>query len=109
VSSATTIPVIACGGVGRFEDYAEGIRAGASAAAAANLWHFKELSDRAGKRADGEGRHSGAPLMAVQYCTRCVYPAVAATPLTFDERGVCSGCRVAEQKGHIDWDRRGQC
>ena len=46
--------------------------------------------------------------MAVQYCTRCVYPAVAATPLTFDERGVCSGCRVAEQKGHIDWDRRGQ-
>ena len=51
VSSPTTIPVIACGGVGRFEDYAEGIRAGASAAAAANLWHFKELSDRAGKRA----------------------------------------------------------
>ena len=51
VSSCTTVPVIACGGVGRFEDYADGIRAGASAVAAANLWHFKELSDRAGKRA----------------------------------------------------------
>ncbi len=44
--------------------------------------------------------------MSVKYCTRCVYPAVAATPLTFDENGVCSGCRVAEQKGKIDWDIR---
>lgn len=51
VSSVTSIPVIACGGVGRYEDYAEAIRAGASAAAAANIWHFKELSDRNGKRA----------------------------------------------------------
>lgn len=46
--------------------------------------------------------------MAVRYCTRCVYPSVAATPLTFDENGVCSGCRVAMQKGNIDWQRRFQ-
>ena len=45
------IPLIACSGVGRFEHYEEGIRAGASAVAAANLWHFKELADRLGKRA----------------------------------------------------------
>jgi cyclase len=51
VSDATSIPVIACSGVGRFEHYAEGIKAGASAVAAANIWHFKELTDRAGKRA----------------------------------------------------------
>lgn len=51
VSSAVDIPVIALGGVGRFEDYAEGIKAGASAVAAANLWHFKEHADRGGKRA----------------------------------------------------------
>jgi cyclase len=51
VCSKVNIPVIACGGVGRFEDYAAGIEAGASAVAAANLWHFKELADRAGKRA----------------------------------------------------------
>ena len=51
VSSATTIPVIACSGVGRYEQYADGIRAGASAVAAANIWHFKEMSDRGGKRA----------------------------------------------------------
>lgn len=51
VSSAVKIPVIACGGVGSFEHYAKGINAGASAVAAANLWHFKELADRNGKRA----------------------------------------------------------
>lgn len=46
--------------------------------------------------------------MVVQYCSKCVYPAVAATPLTFDEKGVCSGCRVAEQKNSINWDERMQ-
>jgi cyclase len=51
VASSLEIPLIACSGVGRFEDYAAGIAAGASAVAAANLWHFKELADRAGKRA----------------------------------------------------------
>lgn len=51
VAAAVRIPVIACSGVGRFEDYAAGIKAGASAVAAANIWHFKELTDRQGKRA----------------------------------------------------------
>jgi imidazole glycerol-phosphate synthase subunit HisF len=51
LSDALTIPLIACSGVGRFEDYAAGIAAGASAVAAANLWHFKELADRQGKKA----------------------------------------------------------
>ncbi|HEY9619565.1 MAG TPA: N-acetyl sugar amidotransferase [Crinalium sp.] len=46
--------------------------------------------------------------MAVQYCTRCVYPAISASPLTFDEHGVCSGCRVHEQKKTIDWEQRWQ-
>ncbi|OUC13627.1 MAG: imidazole glycerol phosphate synthase subunit HisF [Alkalinema sp. CACIAM 70d] len=51
VAAATRIPIIACGGVGRYEHYAPGIAAGASAVAAANIWHFRELSDRGGKRA----------------------------------------------------------
>lgn len=51
VAAATRIPVIALGGVGDFLHYARGIEAGASAVAAANLWHFKELADRGGKRA----------------------------------------------------------
>jgi N-acetyl sugar amidotransferase len=42
----------------------------------------------------------------MRYCVRCVYPGAAATPTTFDADGVCSGCRVHEQKAKIDWDRR---
>lgn len=44
--------------------------------------------------------------MPTQYCARCVYPAISPTPLTFDERGVCSGCRVNEQKASVDWKQR---
>lgn len=42
----------------------------------------------------------------MQYCTRCVYPSFAAAPLTFDDKGVCSGCRVADQRKTIDWNQR---
>ena len=51
VADATGVPVIALGGVGRYEDYAKGLAAGASAVAAANIWHFQEMADRGGKRA----------------------------------------------------------
>lgn len=44
----------------------------------------------------------------MRYCRHCVYPGIAATPLTFDENGLCSGCRVALQKNNIDWKRRGE-
>ena len=33
-------------------------------------------------------------------------PSSAATPTTFDARGVCSGCRVADQKSDINWEDR---
>ena len=39
----------------------------------------------------------------MKYCKSCLFPAVAATPLTFDDNGVCSGCRVNAQKKLIDW------
>ena len=51
VANAVRVPVIACSGVGSFGDYSQGVNAGASAVAAANIWHFKELTDRHGKRA----------------------------------------------------------
>jgi len=51
ISSSLSIPVIACSGVGNYDDYAQGIEAGASAVAAANIWHFKEMADKGGKRA----------------------------------------------------------
>lgn len=46
--------------------------------------------------------------MSVRYCTRCVYPSFSAAPLTFDEDGVCSGCRTGEQKKRINWEARGK-
>jgi cyclase len=55
VARATSIPVIACGGVGRYEDFVAGIRAGAAAVSAANIFHFKELSDRNAKRTMRKG------------------------------------------------------
>ncbi|MDH3382537.1 MAG: imidazole glycerol phosphate synthase cyclase subunit [Deltaproteobacteria bacterium] len=51
VTDVTRIPIIACGGVGQYGDFAKGIKAGASAVSAANIFHFKELSDRNAKRA----------------------------------------------------------
>ena len=42
----------------------------------------------------------------MKYCAKCTYTSLTATPVNFDEEGVCSGCRVNEQKGAIDWDCR---
>lgn len=45
-------------------------------------------------------------LPPITWCSRCVYPSSSAVPLAFDENGVCSGCRVYEEKAEIDWDER---
>jgi imidazoleglycerol phosphate synthase cyclase subunit len=51
VTEAVSIPVIACGGVGSFEDIPKGIKeGGADAVAAANIFHFFELSYPLAKR-----------------------------------------------------------
>ena len=42
----------------------------------------------------------------MKWCKKCVYPESSAVKLYFDEDGVCSGCRVSEQKIEIDWDER---
>src|SRR3989344_9087124 len=44
----------------------------------------------------------------VRYCSKCVYPSASAVPLTFDENGMCSGCRAYEQTKNIDWNKRRQ-
>jgi len=52
VSDAVNIPVIACGGVGRFPDFAMGIVEGhADAVAAGNIFHFTELSAKQARKA----------------------------------------------------------
>lgn len=42
----------------------------------------------------------------MRYCSRCVYPANHPLNLTFDADGVCSGCRVHEEKDVLDWRER---
>jgi cyclase len=52
VADAVSIPVIACGGVGRFEHFAAGITEGhADAVAAGNIFHFTELSAKRARKA----------------------------------------------------------
>jgi len=49
VVAATDLPTIASGGVGRWEQLEEGLRAGADAVSAANVFHFTEQSTRKAK------------------------------------------------------------
>lgn len=42
----------------------------------------------------------------MRYCSNCVYPISSAVPLEFDDAGICSGCKIADTRVEIDWDRR---
>lgn len=154
VSDAVSIPVIACGGVGSYDDFVAGVSEGhASAVSAANFFHFFELAyPWAKKRCRDAGipmrdvglssrwfprepsydyaqrdtavaerlKRAGADLgparvldsqPKMQFCKQCVYPANAVTHMTFDEEGVCMGCRTSNQKIEIsreEWDLRKQ-
>ena len=44
--------------------------------------------------------------LRMTYCSRCCYPLVAATPITVDEKMVCSGCRTHDEQFTVDWERR---
>lgn len=44
----------------------------------------------------------------MRYCTRCIYPENHPLNITFDDEGVCSGCRVHEEKDRLDWNERFQ-
>lgn len=44
----------------------------------------------------------------MRYCKRCLYPENHPLHLTFDEEGVCSGCRVHEEKDILDWNGRAE-
>lgn len=152
VSDAVSIPVIACGGVGKYTDFPVAItEGGASAAAAANIYHFYELAypyakqacldaglpmrenrlgskwfprepdyDKEEIRTKLESRLARAKAglgpekkldvrNEVTYCKSCVYPSISASPMEFDDEGVCMGCRTSVEKVEIpqsEWDRR---
>ena len=41
-------------------------------------------------------------------CTRCLYREDHPLGLTLDAEGVCSGCRIHEEKDLLDWGQRWQ-
>jgi len=42
----------------------------------------------------------------MKFCKRCLYPENHALNIIFDNVGVCSGCRVHEEKYEIDWNKK---
>ncbi len=42
----------------------------------------------------------------MRVCSRCLYPETHPLGLVIDDDGVCSGCRVHEEKDSLDWDAR---
>ena len=47
-------------------------------------------------------------LEKVTYCKKCVIPSSSASPVEFDENGICSGCSTSDEKVDINWERRGK-
>jgi imidazoleglycerol phosphate synthase cyclase subunit len=63
VTETVSVPVIACGGVGKYEHFVQGIRdGGANAVSAANIFHFFELSYPNAKK---ECIDAGIPMRSV--------------------------------------------
>ncbi|MGF1758904.1 N-acetyl sugar amidotransferase [Photobacterium sagamiensis] len=44
----------------------------------------------------------------MKFCKRCLYPENHALNIIIDKEGVCSGCRVHEEKYQIDWAKKEQ-
>ncbi|KGG12991.1 MULTISPECIES: N-acetyl sugar amidotransferase [Prochlorococcus] len=43
-------------------------------------------------------KYDGQLRLDVKYCSRCLYPSLSATPMQFDNKGLCMGCRVSDAK-----------
>ncbi len=44
--------------------------------------------------------------METQFCSRCLYGTNHPLGLVIDDEGICSGCRVHEEKDTLDWAER---
>lgn len=42
----------------------------------------------------------------MKYCKRCLYPENHPLNIIIDEEGICSGCRVHEEKFFINWEKK---
>src|SRR5690348_10869598 len=46
------------------------------------------------------------PMSDLHFCKRCLYGTAHPFGLTLDEEGICSGCRIHEEKDRLDWSAR---
>lgn len=44
----------------------------------------------------------------MKFCKRCLYPENHPLNIVFDEDGICSGCRIHEEKDSLDWKLRAE-
>ena len=42
----------------------------------------------------------------IQFCKRCLYTTAHPLGLILDDGGICSGCRIHEEKDYLDWSSR---
>jgi N-acetyl sugar amidotransferase len=42
----------------------------------------------------------------IQFCRRCLYSTAHPLGLTIDDEGICSGCRIHEEKDSLNWSAR---
>ena len=42
----------------------------------------------------------------IKFCSRCLYSNQHPLGITFDDEGVCSGCKIHEEKDSLDWNYR---
>ena len=42
----------------------------------------------------------------IQFCKRCLYATTHPFGLIIDNEGICSGCRIHEEKDNLDWSAR---
>ena len=42
----------------------------------------------------------------LRFCVRCLYSSEHPLNITFNEKGLCSGCQIHEEKDSLDWNAR---
>ena len=45
-------------------------------------------------------------MRKIEFCRRCLYSNFHPLGLVLDEHGICSGCRIHEEKDTLDWKKR---
>ena len=47
-------------------------------------------------------------IQNINFCKKCLYSSLHPLGIIIDENGVCSGCKIHEEKDIIDWKKNGK-